>query len=207
VTKAEDGSSSIGTFYERIVLTDGTMVQLTGDDGLNGLEGDTPKYEVYGGLTAKDSASFIYESTAFWHWKEDDQPDICWSDSAQYRTAYKTWTERTAVGVFLDKLEGTTPFETFEDLVTAIEAQVALNCQTTTCKDAYEQYETLYNEGMLIFQVPGGLGGEDEGVVEYQNGSLTGDPVIIEGGVAEGGLTSGPNFESGRRTWIDILSE
>jgi hypothetical protein len=61
---------------------------------------------------------------------------------------------------------------------------------------------------MLVFQVPFvPLPGEEDGVVEYQNGSLTGDPVIIEGGIAEGGLTSGPNFESGRRTWIDILPD
>ena len=39
------------------------------------------------------------------------------------------------------------------------------------------------------------------------SGGLSGEPVVIEGGVSEGGLTSGPNFETGRRTWIDILTE
>ena len=37
--------------------------------------------------------------------------------------------------------------------------------------------------------------------------SLSGDPLPIVGGVDPGGITSGPNFEAGRRTWIDILPE
>jgi hypothetical protein len=37
--------------------------------------------------------------------------------------------------------------------------------------------------------------------------SLSGDPLAIVGGIDEGGITSGPNFEAGRRTWIDILPE
>ena len=37
--------------------------------------------------------------------------------------------------------------------------------------------------------------------------SISGDPLAIVGGVDEGGITSGPNFEFGRRTWIDILPE
>ena len=32
-------------------------------------------------------------------------------------------------------------------------------------------------------------------------------PVVIEGAVTTGGVTSGPNFVTGRRTWIDILPE
>jgi hypothetical protein len=198
------------TFYERIVLSDGTMIKLTGDDGVDGLEGGSPKYEVYGGITAKDDASFLYESTAFWHWSDKDGSElgICWDDTDAYRTAYKAVTSRVAVGFFLDKLAEETEFETFEELVAALEVLKELDCKATTCADEYERYEALYNEGMLVFQVPYvPLPGEEDGVVEYQNGSLTGDPVIIEGGIAEGGLTSGPNFESGRRTWIDILSE
>jgi hypothetical protein len=37
--------------------------------------------------------------------------------------------------------------------------------------------------------------------------NISGSPVVIEGGVSEGGLTSGPNFNTGRRTWIDILPQ
>jgi hypothetical protein len=52
----------------------------------------------------------------------------------------------------------------------------------------------------------GGIGGGGGGTSD-SGGGLSGDPVIIEGGVSEGGVTSGPNFETGRRTWIDILSQ
>jgi hypothetical protein len=204
--------SGASTFYERIVLSDGTIIKLTGDDGVNGLEGGSPKYEVYGGLTAENEASFLYESTAFWHWNDKDagEPDICWSDSAEYRTAFQEHTDRVAVGFFLDKLALETDFETFEELVAFLEDPTNLACSTGSCQDEYERYEALYEEGMLVYQVPDDgseLPGDEEGVVEYQNGSLTGDVVIIEGGIAEGGLTSGPNFESGRRTWIDILPD
>jgi hypothetical protein len=204
------------TFYERIILSDGTMIKLTGDSDNDGVEGDAPEYEVYGGITAKDEASFLYESTAFWHWSDKDGNQLgeCWSDSDVYRTAYRDVTTRIAVGIFLDRLAQETVFDTFEQLVVALTDMETLACQNTAtvdggCKEEYDRLRALYEEGMLVFQLPfdSTLPGEEEGYVEGQNGSLTGDPVIIEGGIAEGGLTSGPNFESGRRTWIDILSE
>ena len=197
------------TFYERIVLSDGTQIKLTGDNDNDGVEGDSPEYEVYGGITAKNDASFLYESTAFWHWgdKDGNELGICWDDTDAYRTAYKLVTSRIAVGFFLDKLAQETIFDTFEELVAAIAAQETEGCQATTCKDDYEKFQQLYKEGMIVFQLPFDTEAYPEEVVEGQSGSLTGDPVIIEGGIAEGGLTSGPNFESGRRTWIDILSE
>jgi len=197
------------TFYERIVLSNGTIINLTNDADNDGVEGDSPEYEVYGGITAKGDPSFLYESTAFWHWgdKDGNELGICWDDSDAYRTAYKDVTSRTAVGFFLDKLAQETIFDTFEELAAAIVALDLLDCKDTTCATQYAQYEALYNEGMLVFQVPYNPAELPEGVVEGQSGSLTGDPVIIEGGIAEGGLTSGPNFDSGRRTWIDILSD
>ena len=205
-----------GTFYERIILSDGTMIKLTGDSDNDGVEGDAPEYEVYGGITAQDDASFLYESTAFWHWSDKDGNQLgeCWSDSDVYRTAYRDVTTRIAVGMFLDRLAQETVFDTFEQLVVALTDMETLACQNTAtvdggCKEEYDRLKALYEEGMLVFQLPfdSTLPGEEEGYVEGQNGSLTGNPVIIEGGIAEGGLTSGPNFESGRRTWIDILSE
>ena len=53
-------------------------------------------------------------------------------------------------------------------------------------------------------------GGVDSETIDgVQSGfeDLTGEPVVIEGGVAEGGVTSGPNYDTGRRTWTDVLPE
>jgi hypothetical protein len=38
-------------------------------------------------------------------------------------------------------------------------------------------------------------------------GDISGLPVIMDGGIVEGGVTSGPNFETGRRSWIDIMPQ
>ena len=74
------------------------------------------------------------------------------------------------------------------------------------CKKEFKKLEDLYELGLLIEanqngQTPGG-GTNDGG-----GGSISGAPVVVEGGVSEGGVTSGPNFTTGRRTWIDITPE
>ena len=43
--------------------------------------------------------------------------------------------------------------------------------------------------------------------ITYRIEDISGDPVVISGGVSEGGVTSGPNFSTGRRTWTDIMPE
>ena len=198
------------TFYERIIMSDGTQINLTEDFNDNDvIEGSN--YEILGGITAKDEASFLYESTAFWHWGDKDGNELgeCWSDTDAYRTAYKNVTSRIAVGFFLDKLAQETTFDTFEELVAAIEAQNAEGgCRSTnSCSEDPDKLDALYEEGMLVFQLPSDGSALPPEVDEYSDGSLTGDPVVIEGGISEGGLTSGPNFEGGRRTWIDILPD
>jgi hypothetical protein len=57
------------------------------------------------------------------------------------------------------------------------------------------------SEGCLGDASGGGSGDGGSGT------SLSGDPLAIVGGIDEGGITSGPNFEAGRRTWIDILPQ
>ena len=198
------------TFYERIILSDGTQIKLTDDfSGNKIIEGSN--YEILGGITAKDEASFLYESTSFWHWSDKDANElgICWTDSDAYRTAYKNVTSRIAVGFFLDKLAQETTYDTFEEMVAAIKEQTKEGgCRSTnSCSEDPDKLDALYEEGMLVFQLPNDGSVLPPEVDEYSDGSLTGDPVIIEGGVSEGGLTSGPNFEGGRRTWIDILPD
>jgi hypothetical protein len=83
-----------------------------------------------------------------------------------------------------------------------------------SCQAQYDELTELYALGLLIEAngttiscgddgclADSGGGGEDSGT------SLSGDPLAIVGGIDEGGITSGPNFDAGRRTWIDILPE
>jgi len=117
--------------------------------------------------------------------------------------------------VFFDELLKAAGFEDGDgqaDLPALIAAFDALDANT--CKDIDEgsggcktKYEALLELVRLSKLV-------DDGDPS-NNGSLpaTGlegagtTPVVIEGAVTSGGITSGPNFQSGRRTWIDILPE
>ena len=85
-----------------------------------------------------------------------------------------------------------------------------------SCQAEYDNLAQTYALGLLIEAsgnsiscgAAGCLG--DGSVIEVSEGSgtsLSGDPLAIVGGIDEGGITSGPNFDTGRRTWIDILPE
>jgi hypothetical protein len=83
-----------------------------------------------------------------------------------------------------------------------------------SCQAQYDELTALYALGLLIEAngttincgADGCLGDDGEGG-EGSGTSLSGDPLAIVGGIDEGGITSGPNFTAGRRTWIDILPE
>jgi hypothetical protein len=116
------------------------------------------------------------------------------------------------VAFFLDRLQAETDFETFEELLNYVDS--LQSCRNTAnsaggCRDEWEAVEELYDYGMLVHQIPRGEGSEEEeGYVDGQSGDLSGAPIDgITSGVSLSGKTSGPNFESGRRTWIDILAE
>ena len=204
----KDGNE-LGGLFERIVITDGTQILLKEDKTGNGINGLSPEYEIYGGLTAKedDHAMFLWETTVFWHWKEGDQPDICWSDTAAYREEYVKFTGRVPMAFFEEKLFEAFGLSTFDELVQYIETLEP--CQFTTCQAEWERAQELYEMGQMATQgLYSDSGGYfEEGFEDGGGGGLTGTPQIIPGGIAEGGLTSGPNFETGRRTWTDILPQ
>jgi hypothetical protein len=194
--------------FPKITLSDGTMIILTDDKDDDGLEGDSPEYEVYGGLTAKNEESFLYESTVFWHWNDGDQPDLCYADTEEYRNAYKEVTGQIPMRMFLDKLEAATTFTSIEDLTEYVES--LQSCKDTAnsaggCSDEWEAIEALAVESEMVGQQSSG--GGDENSELGGGGGLSGEPQIMEGGISEAGITSGPNFATGRRTWTDILPE
>ena len=97
-------------------------------------------------------------------------------------------------------------FETFAQLVAEMESLTDCKDKSISkggCKEDFEALEALYNTGLLVENASGSGTGTPTGT----GSGLSGDPVVMEGGVSESGITSGPNFKTGRRTWIDILPE
>ena len=182
-----------------VVLSNGDQVELVED--LNGdliIDGTSPAYEMYGGLIAKSNAEFPYESTLFWHWP----PGECYGDPG-WEAEWLLTTQGVPAAVYEEMLADAGFFD-FAELVAYVESLQACKGQKRKkggCQEDYEAVEVPYNMGLLVEQNSGG-GGDPGG-----GGGLSGDPVIIEGGVSEGGITSGPNFETRRRTWIDILPQ
>jgi hypothetical protein len=192
--------------FRKIILSDGTIIRLTDDKDDDGLEGDSPEYEVYGGLTARDEESFLYESTVFWHWNDGDQPDLCYADTEEYRTAFLEFTGRVPVKMFLEQLEDATGLSTFEELAerveeleTCVDTPASCEEQREAIQDWVERAETI---GEIRVSDPG-----YENTPSDNGGSLSGEPQVMGGGISEGGKTSGPNFNAGRRTWTDIMPQ
>jgi hypothetical protein len=207
--------------YKSVVLSNGNEVLLAED--LNG-DGDTnddtsPLYEVYGGLVASGQTEFLYESTLFWHYGDvaklvlGKDIDICYGED-DWNSAQAIERGGVPLIFFNDLLiaAGFVDVEGLADLpalIAAFDALDANTCKTISeknggCKKEYEALLKLVELSRLVDDgddtnngLPPSTGLEGAGTT----------PVVIEGAVTSGGITSGPNFQSGRRTWIDILPE
>jgi len=195
-----------------VVLSDGTQVNLTEDLNANGvIDAGAPDYEAYAGLLVSNNAEFLYESTLFWHFGAVAQLVLgvkpCYGDP-RWAEAFIVETQGVTQELF-NQLLTAAGFANFDALVT--EFATLESCKNKKekkggCKDRYKELSGLYDLGLVVTgQVGGGGGGGGTPPTGLE--SITGSPVVIEGGVAEGGVTSGPNFETGRRTWIDITPQ
>ena len=214
--------------YKSVVLSSGDEVVLAEDlsDPLDGDSDDatSPLYEVYGGLTATGETEFLYESTLFWHYGDvaklvlGKDIDICYGeddwDAAQA-------IERGGVPlIFFNDLLIAAGFVTDPDadgnvladlpaLIAAFDALEAAGCKDVDekhggCKKEYKALLELVELSQLVDDGDDSNNGNDPSTGLEGAGTT---PVVIEGAVTSGGVTSGPNFQSGRRTWIDILPE
>jgi len=214
--------------YKSVVLSSGDEVVLAEDlsDPLDGDSDDatSPEYEVYGGLTVTGETEFLYESTLFWHYGDvaklvlGKDIDICYGEDDWDRAQE---IERGGVPlIFFNDLLIAAGFVTDPDadgnvfadlpaLVAAFDALDANTCKTVSekdggCKKEYEALLKLVELSRLVDD------GDDSNNGYPPSTGLEGagtTPVVIEGAVTSGGITSGPNFSTGRRTWIDILPE
>jgi hypothetical protein len=189
-----------------VVLSDGTQVELMEDLNADSIiDGTSPAYEMYGGMIATGPAEFLYESSVFWHWG----PGECYGDP-DWLDEFILTTQGVPAAVYQESLEdaGYSDFAELAAFVSTLEDCKTVSENKGGCKSAWEEVEELYNMGLLVEKTKnGGVPPDGGGGGAGGGDSLSGDPIVIEGGVSEGGLTSGPNFETGRRTWIDILPE
>ena len=188
-----------------VVLSDGTQVELIEDLNADSIiDGESPAYEMYGGLIVEGDTEFLYESSVFWHWG----PGECYGDP-DWLEVYTLTTQGVPAAVYQDSLEdaGYSDFAELTAYVATLQDCKTVKEKNGGCKEDWEDVEELYNMGLLVEKTKNGGGGGGGGDGDGGGDSISGDPIVIEGGVSEGGLTSGPNFETGRRTWIDILPE
>jgi hypothetical protein len=213
--------------FQEAVYLNGIGVALTkdvnNDSVINALSTD---YEIYGGLISKDNDGFLFESTMFWHYG-----GACYGESS-WAADYLEESQYTVVEILYEQLDraGVT---TLDELSALIDGLIDSGCATVgggdsgkkkkdavvdpdSCQDTYDELQETLALGLLLEESgtivncgsEGCLGdGSDEGTDEGSGTSLSGDPESIIGGIDESGITSGPNFASGRRTWIDIMAE
>ncbi len=191
-----------------VILSDGTQINLTEDldnDGI--IETGSPDYEAYGGIIASNNSEFIYESTIFWHFGNiykfvtgnKDKP--CYGDPT-YEEAYRI----EALGLNQAEIDKVLKKEGFND----IDALASALEKLEGCKDiggrggCMEEYEDLkFIFDLVTHNNPEYVDMDGDIPPEFTRTEEA--PVTITGGVSEGGVTSGPNYEAGRRTWIDIV--
>jgi outer membrane protein assembly factor BamB len=214
-----------------VVLSDGTQVELTEDLDKNGvIDGTSPNYEIYGGLTAKNNSEFLFESTLFWHFGEvaDEFLGVkpCYGDP-EWEEAFKLETQGVSPEVYDDLLAdaGYSSFAELEDYVDSLQDCKDIKEKNGGCQKAYQAVEALYNMGLLVENTKNGGNGNGNGDGTGTGNGVERDPLVMGGGseLSGGGLTcvgpdceckdgkciiiSGPNAELGRRTWIDIMPE
>jgi hypothetical protein len=180
------------------VLSDGSQVDMKEDFDNSG-DFDTDNYEVFGGLRAQiegqGDTDALFESTLFWHYPGA----ACYGDDG--------WEE----DVLEARDDGVLTQEEFDQMLAdlgVVDLDQALednaHCADTAaaaggCMEFYEELLALQELETTIAE--GGIGADT---------GLEGDgetPVIVEGAATEQGITVGPNFQTGRRTWVDIVAD
>jgi hypothetical protein len=222
-------------FQEAVYLTNGDGIALTKDLDNNGIiDGTGPAYEIYGGLHADTALppgqnGFLYESTMFWHFSGACYGQPTWAADYLRESQYSVYE------IFYEQLDraGVT---TLEELAVLIDGLLASGCATldggnsgnknpndvepvdsTSCQAEYDELQETYALGLLL-EANGetincgadgclGDGSNDDGTGDGSGTSNSTEPLTVISGIDESGITSGPNFTAGRRTWIDILPE
>ena len=183
-----------------VVLGDETRVPM-GED----LNGDgfikASDYEVYGGLRgsgSKGNTDVLFESTIFWHYDgKACYGDAEWESDVEETRGQYILTEEEWLEMLSDEgYAGKDIDQEYQRVLQCLEA----DSKDKACKKELEIIEELLDARDLI----PGEGGEDDGTGLDSGGET---PVTMGGEASDLGVTAGPNFEVGRRTWTDIFDD
>ncbi|MCZ6831029.1 MAG: PilC/PilY family type IV pilus protein [Gammaproteobacteria bacterium] len=190
-----------GDLPQVVVLSDGSQVDMKEDFDDSGAF-DADNYEIFGGLRATISGQgdtdALFESTLFWHYT-DLAGAACYGDD---NWEAEVLAARDAAVLTQDEFD-----QILADLgIADLAAEVASHegCKDTSesnggCMEYYQLLQALLELETTITE--GGINSETG--LESDGES----PVIVEGAATEQGITVGPNFRAGRRTWVDILAD
>ena len=186
--------------YRVVMLSNGKPFLLKQDfDGNGVIEPGPPDYEVLGGMRAIDGDSgFLYETAVFWH-----NSEVCYGDPGWERQMVQA-TGNINEDLYAEMLREA-GFESFEELLQGLAARDSCRLELERnggCQEEYNELAELYELGRLFSNqaIGGGIG---EGGLGPE--TLSTEPPVIDGGIGASGITSGPNFRTGRRTWTDIV--
>jgi hypothetical protein len=185
---------------EEMVLSDGSRVAMKVD-----LNGDgavsVADYEVFGGIRGfgiPENTNVMFESTIFWHypggacygedgWETDVQEAI---------SEYVLTEEEFLLLVEENGYAGTNLDEEYQRVQQCIAAD---GDDRKNCEKELEVLDALLAAREMVPELQGGV---DDGLAS--DGET---PFIMGGEASDLGMTAGPNFQVGRRTWTDVFGE
>ena len=185
-----------------VLLGNGDQVLLEVDyDSSDSIE--SSNYEIIGGLRADisglDDDDAFFESTLFWHYGGAScYGDDDWVEDVEAVRDDLIYTQEEFEQLLADN--GVTDLAS--DLITYASCSGDEESIDSSCEAYYDILTMLSDKQDTITNL-------DPGGVDTGSG-LDGDgetPVIMEGAAADTGVTAGPNFQTGRRTWTDVTDD
>ena len=174
-----------------ILLTDGTQVQMEADLDGSGSIGPLEKFGGLRGIPAgQGTADVIWESTLFWHYPGG----ACYGDDDWESDVLAARDELT-----IDEEEFQ---ELLDDLgITDVDEAIADCDFSGDCSSGY--YQDLQALQAIEALMRYGDGIDTGGGLDNTSGT----PNVVGGSAENLGITVGPNYFPGRRTWVDIIAD
>ncbi|MCX2980204.1 hypothetical protein EYC98_04900 [Halieaceae bacterium IMCC14734] len=178
-------------YTETILLTDGTQVAMQEDLDESG---SIEPIEIFGGLrgipSGQGTPDVLWESTIFWHYPGG----ACYGDT--------DW----VADVLAARDELTIDEEEFQELlddlgITDVDQEISRCDLTGLCSNQF--YQDLQALAAIEALLRYGDGIDTGGGLD----STDGVPNIVGGSAENLGITVGPNYFPGRRTWVDIIAD
>ncbi|MCP4320848.1 MAG: hypothetical protein GY787_03125 [Alteromonadales bacterium] len=184
------------------------------------LSGDTVP-TIYGGIVASGSTGgaapangLLYESTLFWHYGEiakiNGVNKVCYGDSS-----WESSVASEQAGITDEQFASILAGSRFDTLDEAIEkynlaiatceaAENVKDCQGKSKIDG-DKVKDIIKDATIIIDLSIIVNLEDK----LQQGTMgdtgvSGEPATVEGEVKSSGVSDGPEFTTGRRTWVDL---